>query len=141
MGREWDVRDQLSNFAFGAKQVSKDMLAPNVENIATWQAVLITVKESGETSEEGLPLKTCDDASFSQFYPSKASSEARIADLKKTRAFMCIDLDEYDQLKLYGNYDSDESQRIELRLLPCNTSSSPSCILPLSKNDTLSPED
>ena len=71
------------------------------------------------------------------------SSAARIADLKQNRELMCINLDEKTdsvQHELFGTFDSDESQRIEVRLLPCDKSS-PQCALQRSKNDSLSNRD
>ena len=94
--------------------------------------MLITTEQGGETSEVELPLKACDDISFSQFEPPMNSSAARIENFKKTRALKCIDLDKIDdseQLNLYGTFDSDENRRVEVRLVACDTSSSSSCVL------------
>ena len=56
IGREWDVMEQLSNFAFSARLTKESSektktQTSNINDIAAWQAVLITTKQDGETSE------------------------------------------------------------------------------------------
>jgi len=69
-----------------------------------------------------MPLKKCDKSGIDQFSTFKDSSSRRIADLVASETLLCIDFAQLEAdkaIELFGSFQSDESQRIEVRLQPC----------------------
>lgn len=84
--------------------------------------VRIFGRHKGQEYERILQYHKCTDEDWVNFAPpSKTSADSwKEINSSPKRGFMCIDFEEGENLKIYGNERNDEYQRIEIVLVPCN---------------------
>ena len=52
--------------------------------------------EGGERTKSEIPMHTCTEDDYSQFYTVNIASKKRLENLKNQKAFMCLDLEQVD---------------------------------------------
>ena len=126
--RRVDAVDYLRNLAFRA--VKMDTQEP--VRLAEWKAKIVQRSKTGEASEREIPVVKCD---FEKFSPVRASSASRVGTLMESDGFLCLDLSKDREFEFYGDFESDENQRLEIQLVPCDENKQ-GCLLPAFRDPT-----
>ena len=84
--------------------------------------VRIFGRHKGEEYERLLNFHKCTENDWKYFAPPSSTSKDSWEEIKinKKRGMFCIDFDEGEDIKIYGNERNDEYQRVEIVLVPCN---------------------
>ena len=105
----------MANLAFRAVKYQTDEALE--EDMAEWKVNLVNTKVGSPETREQVPIKFCTAAEFANFAEAREDSRLKIESLFKAETLICLDLTTYGKkIEIFGSPESDENQRIELRL-------------------------
>ena len=82
-------------------------------------------------SRKEIPIKPCTAEDLSKFAPARLDNKQKIESLYEIeegseKGLFCLDIAKFGRIEVYGSFESDISQSIELRLQPCSEQN-PNC--------------
>ena len=77
------------------------------------------VNIDGVKKRSEIPMRTCTDDDYEEYYPVEKSSKNRLDSLKAKKALICLDFDENMKTEIKGAESQGEFAIIDVMIVPC----------------------